>query len=144
MAVFKGSATFTPAADEHAAGDVIGVKASLATVMEPGHYRINRITVRQAQATLYDADLRLHLFNAIPTTIADSAAFTVAAADRAAYLGYVDLGTMVDLVDTQFAQANPALHVDLSTGVFYGFLVSSETATPAAVAFTVNVLAEKL
>lgn len=47
---------------------------------------------------------RLHLFSSAPTAIADNAAFNLIAADRAKYLGYLTLGTPLDLGDTLFAE----------------------------------------
>lgn len=144
MAVyFKGQATFTPAATAHAAGDVIGTKQSFGQP-EAGHWIINRASVRINDAAAYASALTIHLFTAVPTTIADDAPFTVAVADRAIYLGSVAIGTAADLVDTQFVgKDNVGMQVDLNGGELWGFLVTDAAATPAAVGFVVTVNASR-
>jgi hypothetical protein len=47
---------------------------------------------------------RLHLYSSAPTGIADNAAFNLPAGDRAKYLGYITLGTPLDLGDTLFVE----------------------------------------
>lgn len=46
------------------------------------------------------ANFRAHFFNAAPTAILDNAAFNLASADRAKYLGWIDIVTPEDLGDT--------------------------------------------
>ena len=47
---------------------------------------------------------RLHLYSSAPTAIADNAAYNLPSADRSKYLGYITLGTPVDLGDTLFVE----------------------------------------
>lgn len=47
---------------------------------------------------------RLHFFNAQPTAILDNAAFNLVAADRAKYLGFVQINTPDDLGDTLWSE----------------------------------------
>lgn len=49
---------------------------------------------------------RLHLFSSAPTALIDGAAFNVIAADRARYLGFISLGSPVDVGDTVIAQSD--------------------------------------
>lgn len=49
---------------------------------------------------------RIHLYDASPTAILDNAAFDLVAGDRAKYLGYVDVGAVVDLGSTLYAAAD--------------------------------------
>jgi hypothetical protein len=76
---------------------------------------------------------RLHLYSATPpSAIADNAAFDLTSADRAVYLGYVDLGTALDLGATLFCQAdNINKSVRLTTGGMFGYLVTTGGFTPA-------------
>jgi hypothetical protein len=74
-----------------------------------------------------------------PSALADDAAFVLAAADRASFLGYVDLGTAVDLVDTQWVETHGINKVvKLASTSLWGYLVNITTLTPAAVAHTVT------
>lgn len=60
---------------------------------------------------------RLHLYNASPTAILDNAAWDLPSGDRANYIGYVDLGTVLDLGSTLFVQSDSInKHVKLADG----------------------------
>lgn len=48
--------------------------------------------------------VRLHFYDSAPTAIADNAAYNLPAGDRAKYLGYLTLGTPLDLGDTLFSE----------------------------------------
>ena len=77
---------------------------------------------------------RLHLFNAAPTAITDNLAMNLIAADRAKYLGYIDLVTPVDLGDTLWSQndnLNFKSKLAASTSI-YGVLETRTAYTPAA------------
>lgn len=47
---------------------------------------------------------RLHLYSTAPTAIVDNAACNLPAGDRDKYLGYITLGTPLDLGDTMFVE----------------------------------------
>jgi hypothetical protein len=47
---------------------------------------------------------RLHLYSEAPAAIADNAAFNLPSGDRGKYLGYLTLGTPLDLGDTLFSE----------------------------------------
>ena len=50
--------------------------------------------------------LRLHLYSAAPTAIADNAAWDLLAGDRTAYLDYIDLPTPTDMGSTLFSKVD--------------------------------------
>lgn len=76
---------------------------------------------------------KLHLFNASPTSIADNAAFNLAAADRVKYLGHVALDTPLDFGDTLYSQNVGACKpVKLSTDKLYAVLVTDAGFTPGS------------
>jgi hypothetical protein len=63
----------------------------------------------------------------------------LASGDRASYLGYVDLGTAIDLVDTQWVETQGInKQVKLAGTSLFAYLVNLTTLTPAAVAHTVT------
>ena len=78
---------------------------------------------------------RMHLYNASPASaLADNAAWDLAVADRANYLGYVDLGTPVDVGSTLYVestQVNKQATIP-SGGVAYAYIVTNGTYTPSA------------
>lgn len=141
------SATFTPAAASHVANDcngaagtfALGAPSACAFLITDANLLINGGT---AEATAW----RLYLYNVTPpSAYADDAAWDLASGDQASYLGYIDLGTAVDLGSTQWVE-NRAVNkaVKLSgTGVF-GYLVNLTTLTPAAVAHTVTLIGTPL
>lgn len=137
----SAEATFTPAAASHTAGDCNGAAAEFALAAPSGcvfmvtdaDFYIDGGT---AEATAW----RLHLYNVTPpSALADDAAWDVPSGDRSAYLGYLDLGTAVDLGSTQGIQ-NPGVNrsVKLSGTSVFGYLVNLTTLTPAAVAHRVR------
>jgi len=79
---------------------------------------------------------RLHLYSATPpSAFGDNAAWDLSSAgDRAAYLGYLDLGTPVDLGSTLFVQTsavNKKLRMGAGTSLF-AYLQTIGGFTPAA------------
>lgn len=89
-----------------------------------------------AEATAW----RLYLYNVTPpSAYADDAAWDLPSGDRASFLGYVDLGTAVDLGATQWVESHGINKtVKLSGTSVFGYLVNLTTLTPAAVAHTVK------
>lgn len=137
---FKSSASFTPAAASHLAGDVNG-GAQEFTLVGPsgGHILINNATFMIAGSGLESTAWRLYLYDATPpSALADDAVFDVPAGDRGNFLGYIDLGTGADLGSTQWAESlGVSKQLKLSTTSLFGYLVNLTTLTPAAVAHTV-------
>lgn len=140
---FKGSATFTPAASSHTAGDCNGAAADLSLSPAPPSGSVVMITDAEfeidggtAEATAW----RLYLYNVTPpSATADDGAWDLASGDRTSFLGYVELGTAVDLGATQWVEAhgiNKA--IKLSGTTVFGYLVNLTTLTPANVAHIVK------
>jgi len=135
------AATFTPAATSHAAKDVVGGAVTFTGVGQSGtNIMIVGATFSIATTTPVASAFRLHLFNAAPTVIADDAAFTLASADIAKYLGWIDLGTAFDLDSTAqwISQDGLAKPVLLTTANMIGYLQNLTTVTLEAVAHQVT------
>lgn len=143
---YSSSATFTPAATSHAAGDCNGAAATFASVGPSGGGRvlIQSATLRIDNTSAETTSWRLHLYNVTPASaIADDAAWSFADADFSSYLGYIDLGyTGTDAGANQWTQADGcAKEITVpSGGSLFGYLVNDTTATPAAAAHTVELL----
>jgi hypothetical protein len=143
---FTSSASQTRPNDTtaYAALDVVGTNA--ATNMEftgigsvaGGCVAINeaslRIDVGSKPAGM--DGFRLHLFNAAPTAIVDNAAFNLIAADRAKYLGYIDIGSPLDLGDTLYGAynggGNRVFKLAAASTTLYGVLQTITAFTPTA------------
>jgi hypothetical protein len=137
----SASATFTPAAASHVANDVVGGAQTFALgalsgsvfMLTDAELLINSST---AQATAW----RLYLYNVTPpSATADDGAWDLPSGDQASFLGYIDLGTAIDLGSTQWVEnhgVNKTIKLS-GTGVF-GYLVNLTTLTTAAVAHTVK------
>jgi hypothetical protein len=148
---FSASATFTPAANSHVAGDSVGVAAEFVLKDRMGappasgsRLKITSATLIINHATIETTAWRVHLFNVTPpSALADDAAFVLAAGDRASYLGYVDISQVLDLVDTQYIDM-PGLnkHIKLLGTSVFGYLVNGTTLTPNAADHIVTLFAE--
>lgn len=150
---YSASATFTPAAASHVAPDVHGgaqefkLLDRLGGAIPPGStIKITSVTLQINGATIETTAWRLHLYNVTPpSAIADDATFDVgaggtAAADRAAYLGYVDISQVIDLGTTLYIDM-PSLgkQCKLIGSSLFGYLVNGTTLTPQNVAHIVTV-----
>ena len=107
---FVRSATFTRPADTtlYTALDVVGATAAALTFTSGGGssavFSVVGLEVQVNQATASATVFRLHLYSVTPpSALADNAPFDLAAGDRASYLGFIDTGTAVDLVSTNYA-----------------------------------------
>jgi hypothetical protein len=75
---------------------------------------------------------RLHLYDVTPpSALGDNAAWDLPAGDRAAYLGYIDLGTPVDVGSTLFVQTPVNKKVTLLSSSVFGYLVTLGGYTPS-------------
>lgn len=138
---YSASATFTPAASAHTAPACNGAAQSIALGAISG----SRIMITSASleidgGTAEATAWRLYLYNVTPpSALSDTTTFDLPSGDRTSYLGYVDLGTAVDLGATQWVETN-GINKQLKlagTGLF-GYLVNLTTLTPAAVAHIVT------
>ena len=81
------------------------------------------------------SSFRLHLYNAAPTAIADNAAYNLPVADRAKYLGYVEISNVQDIGDTLWSQAtglNFMGKLAVASTSLYGILQTVGAFTPTA------------
>jgi len=76
---------------------------------------------------------RLYLYNVTPpSALADNAAWDLPSGDRASFMGYVDLGTPVDLGSTLYVRTNAVDVQVTATGTsIFGYLVTNGGFTPA-------------
>ena len=144
---YSATAVFTPAASSHTAGDSVGGAVEFVFTGKGGGKPETGMSLMITSASLMIADAtaavtawRVYLFNVTPpSALADDAAFVLASADRASFLGYVDIGTAVDLVDTQWVETHSInKQIKLSGTSVFGYLVDLTTLTTAAVAHTVT------
>lgn len=146
-AALSASATFTPAATSHTAGDSNGTAGTFALGARSGSaIRIVSANLAINGDAAETTAWRLHMFSVTPpSALADDAAFTLAAGDRASYLGYLDFAQTADLGDTQFIETtNIQKQITLTGTGLFGYLVNGTTLTPAAVGHVVTIKAEQL
>jgi len=81
-----------------------------------------------------ETSYRLHLYNITPPSASgDNAAWDLPAGDRASYLGFLELGTPVDLGSTLYVEQNIVnKQTSLSTQSLWGYLVTIGAYTPTA------------
>jgi hypothetical protein len=137
---------------QYTAGDVIGI-ADSGTPANAGSaiHAFTNIGPTGGHILITGADLeidvnavpsgmtsfRLYLYDESPTAILDNAVWDFPSGDRSKLLGYIDLGTPVDLGATLFVQTDRSSHQgqwklkDGST-TLYGELVTNGTFTPAS------------
>lgn len=138
---YSASATFTPAANSHTAGDCNGAAAEFVYIGPAGRsVMITSATLEIDGGTAEATAWRLHLYNVTPpSALAEDAAHDIPSGDRASYLGYVDLGTAVDAGATQWVETHGInKQIKLSGTSVFGYLVNLSTVTPAAVAHIVT------
>jgi len=134
----KATDTFTRDANTTAytAGDVVGdlmtftLGASNQDILLTSSQLTYNVDAIPASMTTF----RLHLFSATPAVIADNAAFDIASGDRAKYLGYLDLGTILDFGATLAVETNNhQKHIRLpqTTGTISAYMTTAGGYTPA-------------
>lgn len=140
---YTSQATVTRPADTtpYTAGDVVG--ATAAAIAFPsigpaaGHIIITDVDFRVDVSAVPSGmtSFRLYLYGATPpSALADNAAFDLPSGDTASYLGYLDLGTPVDMGSSLFVQTsgvNKKLKLGATTGL-WGYLVTLTGFTPAS------------
>lgn len=140
---FRSQITVTrPAnATPYTAGDVLGAAAAVVefTNIGPagGHIMLTSADLRidVAAVPLGMTSVRWHLYNVTPpSALADNAPWDLPAGDRAGYVGYIDVGSPVDLGGSLFVQADginkQVKLADGSTSLF-AYMVSNGGFTPA-------------
>lgn len=133
---YSSLASFTRPANgnTYAVGDVVGASSAVLTFANAGpsagHVVLTSAAVRLDMATLTSgiSTFRLHLYSSSPgSAYADEATWNLPSGDRSAYLGYIDLGTIVDMGDTLYSQVDGLnKHVKLASAStsLYGYLVT--------------------
>jgi hypothetical protein len=81
-----------------------------------------------------ETSYRLYLYSVTPpSALGDNAAWDLPSGDRASYLGYIDLGTPVDLGSTLYVQTDSVNRQIKLTGTgLFGYLVTSGPYTPTS------------
>ena len=145
---YSASATFTPAAASHVAGDAHGAAAEfvfrdrLGGVPATGsHVTIVSATLQINGGTIETTAWRLHLYTVTPpSAYADDAAWDISnATDLTSYLGYVDLSQVLDFGTTLYIDMpNLNKRIKMAGTSVFGYLVNGTTLTPQAVAHIVT------
>lgn len=131
------SNTITRPADTtaYAAGDVVGGVITF-TGVTAGEAVINTIQfqVRDSAIISGEGAYRLHLYSVTPpSTLTDNAPFDLPVGDRAAYLGYVDLGTPTDFGATCYAEVSQiSKQITVAGTSLFGYLQTIGAYTPSA------------
>lgn len=143
----SASATFTPAAASHVAGDCNGAAAEFALGAPSGSvFEIDSVSMLIAGGTIETTAWALHLYSVTPpSALADDAAFDIPSGDRASYLGFVTIAQVVDYGASLWIEAhNIGKKVKLAGTSVFGYLVNGTTLTPQAVAHTVTLTGRAL
>jgi hypothetical protein len=123
---YNGALTITrPSGTVYSAGDVIGDTNGSAIFTLSGigpaggcvKFNNVRFFIYSATPVTTMTTVRMHLYDASPTAIADNAAFDLVASDRASYLDYIDLPTPTDMGSTLVTKVEaPLSSVKLASG----------------------------
>lgn len=138
---YSAAATATPAASSHVANDVHGGALTFSTMgPSAGRIMINSASLEIDGATAEATTWRLYLYNVTPpSATADDGAWDLVSGDRASFLGYVDLGTAIDLGSTQWVETHGiGKQLTLAGTDLFGYLVNATTLTPANVAHIIT------
>lgn len=125
-------------------GDIVGATAAAITFTNlgpaSGFISLNDADLRIDLAAVPAGmtSFRLHLYNATPpSALADNASWDLPSGDRASYLGYVDLGSPIDVGSTLFVQTGGTGAKNIAMGVtasLFGYLVTNTGYTPTSAA----------
>ena len=125
-------------ATPYSAGDVVGGATEFTNMgAAGGHILVTGTDLMVHVAALPSGmgSFRLHLYDAAPpSAIADNAAWDLPAGDRDSYLGYVDMGTPVDVGGTLYVQQenlNRQFKLGAAQTSLWGYLVTAGAFTPA-------------
>lgn len=137
VAAYTSRVNLTRPADvlAYLAGDVVGGVLTIASIGPAAGYititdtdlRIDSLTVIAGMTSF-----RLQLYNATPpSALVDNAPWDLPAGDRASYMGYVELGTPVDLGSTLYVQSSTVKKLLMgATTSLFGYLVTAGAYTP--------------
>lgn len=144
-AAYSAAVTLTRTNDTnvYAANDVLGAATGSTAALTFANMgsSAGRIMITSAQLEIDAAAVisgetsyRLYLYNVTPpSALGDNAAWDLPSGDRASFLGYVDLGTPVDLGSTLYVEVNGINKQVLLAGTsLFAYLVTIGTYTPTA------------
>lgn len=137
------SVTRTNDTNAYTANDVIGAATGSTAALEFGPLGLygSRVMLTTAELEIDatavisgETSYRLYLYNITPpSALGDNAAWDLPSGDRASFLGYVDLGTPVDLGSTLYVQTTQInKQVKLAGTSLFGYLVTIGGYTPTA------------
>jgi hypothetical protein len=142
---YSPTVTVTPAAGAYGAGDVLQGALTLASAGPTGGGKTvilgARLLIPITAVPSGMTTFTLHLYSITPpSALADNAAWNLPSGDRASYLGFVNLGTPVDLGDTLYVETN-SINKPLtvpSGGSVFGYLVTVGAYTATNVGYVVT------
>lgn len=124
----------------YAANDVLGAAAAALTFAAMGPAS-GSITITGAQLEIDVTSVptgmtsfKLALYNVTPpSALADNAVFDLPSGDRASFLGFLDLGSPVDLGSTLYVETVQSKQIKLAaSGSLFAYLITNGSYTPAA------------
>lgn len=121
-----GAATGSTAAIEfHDMSNALGTRIMITSA---------RFMINDSAVISGETSYRLYLYTVTPpSALGDNAAWDLPAGDRASFLGYIDLGTPVDLGSTLYIEANILnKEVNIPGRSIFGYLVTNGGYTPTA------------
>lgn len=123
----------------YTAGDVVGGVITFPSMGAAGSQAmLTSVDLRIDIAAIPSGmtSFRLYLYSVTPpSALADNAVWDLPAGDRAGFIGYIDLGSPLDLGSTLFTQLDTInKHVKLGAAetALFGYLVTTGGFTPAA------------
>jgi hypothetical protein len=141
----SAAVTLTRTNDTNAylAGDVVGAATGSTAALtftdmgfEAGRVMITSVSLEIDSTGVISGETsyRLYLYSVTPpSALGDNAVFDLPAGDRASFLGYVDLGTPVDLGSTLWVETHGVnKQVKLAGTSLFGYLVTIGPYTPTA------------
>lgn len=128
----------------YVAGQVVGGAIQFSSIgpsNAPILIRGSRMMLEFGAIPVGMTSFRLHLYSATPpSALANGANWDLPSSDRATYVGFVDLGTPVDVGSTCYCEVNNHDKIVRLTGVnLFGYLVTNGGYTPAANSEVYNV-----
>jgi len=138
---FESSVTITRPADTtaYAANDVVGGVIEFPFMTgrnRPLYVTGSRFLINDSSVISGETSYNLHFYkNTPPSAYADNAAWDLPSGDRSVYLGYISLGTPVDLGSTLYVEQN-ILNKEIKgagdTNSVFAYLVTVGAYTPTS------------
>lgn len=137
------SVTRTADTNAYLANDVLGAATGSTAALtfatmgqSAGRVMITSASLEFDRTTVIsgEANYRLYLYNVTPpSAVGDNGAWDLPSGDRASFLGYIDLGTPVDLGSTAYVEVNNInKQIKLSGTSIFAYLVTIGPYTPAS------------